>query len=61
MSGIADNQGEVRRNGFLGFGSNGRLSGFGIAIDDELERALSQKGVNLPVEIVDVMLGPFNL
>jgi len=61
MDGVADNEGEIWRNGFLGFGFEGNLAQLRLAMSDELERFLSQVGLHSPVKVIDVMLGPLNL
>lgn len=55
---IPNNEGEFWWNGFLGFGPQNYPSYFALKLDDKFDRAIRQIGINFPVKIIDVMLGP---
>jgi hypothetical protein len=61
VDGVADHKGKVRWDGLIGLDDHGALASLWIIPNDRFDRLFGQKLAELPVEIVDVMLGPFNL
>jgi hypothetical protein len=58
VNGIANDDGKFGWDGYVGFSSHHGCSGLWLNDSDKLKRFLGQKGINLPVHIIDVMLGP---
>lgn len=58
---VPEDGGEVFWDGYLGFGRDGELAGFGIERLDQYERALLEKGIDLSAKVADVMFGARDL
>ena len=61
VDGITDDQGNFIWHGYLDFDFVGNLAGLAVKATENPQGALSRIGIDLPVEIADVMLGPFDL
>jgi len=61
VNGIAGNESEIVRYGMIGFDSNGTVSSLWLHSDHKLEGSLGEVALDLPVEVIDVMIGPLNL
>ena len=61
MDRVSDNQSEAIWDGFIAYDFEGSLCSLWVNANNDFERAARQKGVDLPVQIIDVVLGPFNL
>ena len=60
VNGIADDQGESVWNGYLVFDDIGNLVGLAVSTAINPQRTLACIGFGLPVNVIDVMFGPFN-
>lgn len=61
VNGIADDQGDFVWHGYLGFDGVGNLAGLAIKAAENPQGVLGRIGINFPVEVHDVMLGPCDL
>jgi hypothetical protein len=61
MHRVSDDQGELVWDALVGFSAQGEFIALWIVPDDRLEGLLGQEIFKSPVQIVDVMVGPFNL
>ena len=61
VDGIANDQGDCIWHGYLGFDRVGNLAGLAVKATKNSQGMLGRVGINLPVEVDDVMLGPLNL
>jgi hypothetical protein len=59
VNGVSDDKAQFLGNGFVLFESYGGLVGFWVTHQDEATRLLLEEFGYLPIEILDVMLGPF--
>ena len=61
VDGIADDQGEAAWDGYLVFDDIGNLVGLAVGAAVNPQGPLARIGFRLPVKVIDVMFGPFNL
>ncbi len=60
MDSVSDDEGECFWDGFFCLGEMGSGACVGVFAGDKFERFASQKGLNLPLKVSDVMCGPFD-
>jgi len=60
VNGIPDDKGKRFWDGFICMDRQMKFRQVWILGEHETERALSQIGINLPIQIIDVLLGPVN-
>jgi len=60
MDGISYRKRKAFWDGFLGFDGIGALCSLWVIADPQFKRILSQIGINIPVQFVDVMFGPLD-
>ena len=61
VDGIANDQGETARDGYLVFDDIGNLVGLSVAAAVNPQGPLTRIGFRLPVKVINVIFGPFNL
>ena len=61
VSRVADDCGEQVWDGGVGFDAQGTLTDLSIRLHDKAVAALGEEGLDLPIQVVDVMFGPLDL